>query len=48
MRSHYCGELNESHVDGEVSLCGWDHRRREHGGVIFLDVTYREVIAQVV
>ena len=48
MRSHYCGELNESHVDGEVSLCGWVHRRRDHGGVIFLDVRDREGIAQVV
>ena len=48
MRSHYCGELNESHVDGEVSLCGWVHRRRDHGGVIFLDVRDREGITQVV
>ncbi|MED5411627.1 MAG: aspartate--tRNA ligase [Pseudomonadota bacterium] len=48
MRSHYCGELNESHVDGEVSLCGWVHRRRDHGGVIFLDIRDREGIAQVV
>lgn len=48
MRSHYCGELNESHVDQEVSLCGWVHRRRDHGGVIFLDVRDREGVAQVV
>ncbi|MCH2325587.1 MAG: aspartate--tRNA ligase [Pseudomonadota bacterium] len=48
MRSHYCGELNESHVDEEVSLCGWVHRRRDHGGVIFLDVRDRQGIAQVV
>ena len=48
MRSHYCGELNESHVDEEVSLCGWMHRRRDHGGVIFLDVRDRQGIAQVV
>lgn len=48
MRSHYCGELNESHVDQEVSLCGWVHRRRDHGGVIFLDVRDREGITQVV
>jgi len=48
MRSHYCGELNESHVDKEVSLCGWVHRRRDHGGVIFLDVRDREGITQVV
>lgn len=48
MRSHYCGELNESFVDQEVQLCGWVHRRRDHGGVIFLDVRDREGIAQVV
>lgn len=48
MRSHYCGELNEAHVDQDVSLCGWVHRRRDHGGVIFLDVRDREGIAQVV
>ncbi|GIT23186.1 MAG: aspartate--tRNA(Asp/Asn) ligase [Gammaproteobacteria bacterium] len=48
MRSHYCGELNESHVDEEVSLCGGVHRRRDHGGVIFLDVRDRQGIAQVV
>lgn len=48
MRSHYCGELNETFVDQEVTLCGWVHRRRDHGGVIFLDVRDREGIAQVV
>ncbi|MFN3161968.1 MAG: aspartate--tRNA ligase [Pseudohongiellaceae bacterium] len=48
MRSHYCGELNESHVDQEVSLCGWVHRRRDHGGVIFLDVRDRDGLTQVV
>ncbi|MBT4255926.1 MAG: aspartate--tRNA ligase [Gammaproteobacteria bacterium] len=48
MRSNYCGELNESFVDQEVELCGWVHRRRDHGGVIFLDVRDREGIAQVV
>lgn len=48
MRSNYCGELNESFVDQNVELCGWVHRRRDHGGVIFLDVRDREGIAQVV
>ncbi|WLQ14927.1 aspartate--tRNA ligase [Hahella aquimaris] len=48
MRSHYCGEVNESLVDQEVTLCGWVHRRRDHGGVIFLDLRDRDGIAQVV
>lgn len=48
MRSHYCGHLNSSHVDQQVTLCGWVHRRRDHGGVIFFDMRDREGIAQVV
>ncbi|SDK98566.1 aspartyl-tRNA synthetase [Modicisalibacter muralis] len=48
MRSHYCGQLNETQVDQEVTLCGWVHRRRDHGGVIFLDMRDRDGIAQVV
>lgn len=48
MRSHYCGQLNESLIDHEVTLCGWVHRRRDHGGVIFLDMRDRDGIAQVV
>ncbi len=48
MRSHYCGELNETHVGEQVSLCGWVHRRRDNGGVIFLDLRDRDGITQVV
>lgn len=48
MRSHYCGLLNEQYVGQEVVLCGWAHRRRDHGGVIFIDLRDREGIAQVV
>lgn len=48
MRSHYCGQLNESLNGQEVTLCGWVHRRRDHGGVIFLDIRDREGLAQVV
>lgn len=48
MRSHYCGHLNSTHVDQQVTLCGWVHRRRDHGGVIFFDMRDREGIAQVV
>ncbi len=48
MRSHYCGGINESHIDQNVTLCGWVHRRRDHGGVIFLDVRDRDGISQVV
>ena len=48
MRSHYCGALNSSHVATEVVLCGWTHRRRDHGGVIFIDLRDREGLVQVV
>jgi aspartyl-tRNA synthetase len=48
MRTHYCGELNEGLVDHEVVLCGWVHHRRDHGGVIFIDLRDREGLAQVV
>ena len=48
MRTHYCGEISASLVDREVALCGWAHRRRDHGGVIFIDLRDREGLAQVV
>jgi aspartyl-tRNA synthetase len=48
MRSHYCGELNSTHVGAKVQVCGWVHRRRDHGGVIFLDIRDRTGIIQVV
>jgi aspartyl-tRNA synthetase len=48
MRSHYCGEITTKYLDQEVELAGWVHRRRDHGGVIFLDVRDREGIVQVV
>ena len=48
MRSHYCGELNESNIGDSATLCGWVHRRRDHGGVIFLDMRDRDGITQVV
>ncbi|HEB86119.1 MAG TPA: aspartate--tRNA ligase [Gammaproteobacteria bacterium] len=48
MRSHYCGGVNESQIDQEVTVCGWVHRRRDHGGVIFIDLRDREGLLQVV
>src|SRR6266850_807913 len=48
MRTHYCGELNAALVERSVTLCGWAHRRRDHGGVIFIDLRDREGLAQVV
>jgi aspartyl-tRNA synthetase len=48
MRSHYCGQIDESQIGEEVSVCGWVHRRRDHGGVIFIDLRDREGLLQVV
>lgn len=48
MRSHYCGQVTAQCLDQTVTIAGWVHRRRDHGGVIFIDVRDREGIVQVV
>src|SRR3989344_2445767 len=48
MRSHFCGELNESLIGKRVTLCGWAHSRRDHGGVIFIDLRDRAGVVQTV
>src|SRR3990167_8207533 len=48
MRSIYCGKVSESLINEEVDVCGWVHRRRNHGGVIFIDLRDREGKVQVV
>ncbi len=48
MRTHYCGLVNAAQLDQTVTLCGWAHRRRDHGGVIFIDLRDREGLVQVV
>ncbi|MGD8785683.1 MAG: OB-fold nucleic acid binding domain-containing protein, partial [Thioalkalispiraceae bacterium] len=48
MRTHYCGQVTAEHIDQEVTVCGWVHRRRDHGGVIFIDLRDREGLLQVV
>ncbi len=48
MRTHYCGKVSAADIDTLVTLCGWAHRRRDHGGVIFIDLRDREGTVQVV
>ena len=48
MKSHYCGEITSSNLKEKVTICGWIHRRRDHGGVIFLDVRDIKGICQAV
>ena len=48
MRTHYCGAVTAADIDTVVTLCGWAHRRRDHGGVIFIDLRDREGTVQVV
>ena len=48
MRTHYCGGVSATDIGNSVTLCGWAHRRRDHGGVIFIDLRDREGTVQVV
>src|ERR1044072_6611664 len=48
MRTHYCGFVDENLTGQEVTVAGWGHRRRDHGGVIFIDLRDREGLLQVV
>ena len=48
MRTNFCGELKKSNLDEKVTLCGWVNRRRDHGGVIFLDLRDKKGLAQIV
>jgi aspartyl-tRNA synthetase len=48
MRSEYCGRVTRAHLDRSVTLCGWVQRRRDHGGVIFIDLRDREGLVQIV
>jgi len=48
MRSHYCGQVDQTLIGEHVSVCGWVHRRRDHGGVIFIDLRDREGLLQIV
>ncbi|MCI0434223.1 MAG: OB-fold nucleic acid binding domain-containing protein, partial [Gemmatimonadetes bacterium] len=48
MRTHYCGQIDLACLDQTVTLCGWVHRRRDHGGILFIDLRDRAGLVQVV
>ena len=48
MRTHHCGVVNTAHLDSEIIFCGWVHRRRDHGGVIFVDLRDHSGLVQIV
>lgn len=48
MRTHYCGQVTKKQIDQEIMVCGWVNRRRDHGGVIFVDLRDREGLLQIV
>src|ERR1700685_59960 len=48
MRSEYGGLINRKHLEQTITVCGWVHRRRDHGGVIFIDLRDREGLLQIV
>ena len=48
MRSHYCGQVDETLIGQEVEVCGWVHRRRDHGGVMIIDLRDHYGLTQVV
>ena len=48
MRTHYCGELDQENIGQEISVCGWVNRRRDHGGVIFVDLRDKKGVLQIV
>ena len=48
MRTDYCGAIDTRYLRQTITLCGWAHRRRDHGGVIFIDLRDREGLVQVV